>query len=88
MKIKLIGICLMFVVGCEINHQEYSIEAFMNTTSIGSASFSPDEKSILIRSDAFPDGPMTNKVFILRPINAIPVTWTFMKWILIHLNPK
>ncbi len=52
MKIKLIGICLMFVVGCEINHQEYSIEAFMNTTSIGSASFSPDEKSILIRSDA------------------------------------
>lgn len=52
MKIKLIGICLMFVVGCEINHQEYSIEAFMNTTSIGGASFSPDEKSILIRSDA------------------------------------
>ncbi len=40
MKIKLIGICLLFVVGCEINHQEYSIEAFMNTTSIGSASFS------------------------------------------------
>ncbi|HIF82827.1 MAG TPA: S9 family peptidase [Candidatus Marinimicrobia bacterium] len=51
MKIKLIGICLTLLVSCETGHQEYSIEAFMNTTSIGGASFSPDEKSILIRSN-------------------------------------
>ena len=51
MRIKLIGICLMLLVSCETGHQEYSIEAFMNTTTIGGASFSPDEKSILIRSN-------------------------------------
>ena len=59
MRIKLIGICLMLLVSCETGHQEYSIETFINTTSIGGASFSPDEKSILI---------------LIRIINIIPPT--------------
>ena len=50
MKIKLLTILIIFI-GCSNNHQEYSIEDFMNTISFGGSSFSPDEKSILIRSN-------------------------------------
>ena len=51
MKIKLFTATFILVTGCANDHKEYSIDEFMKTTSFSGASFSHDEKSILIRSN-------------------------------------
>ena len=42
---------LILLIGCSNNHEEYTIEEFMDITSFGGSSFSYDEKSVLIRSN-------------------------------------
>ena len=42
---------ILFFIGCEQQHTEYSIEEFMNTLSVRGSSFSNDERSILFSSD-------------------------------------
>ena len=55
--ILLIPLCIVIVLSaCQKSDykevQQYTIQQFMNTTSIGGSSFSADEKSILFSSDA------------------------------------
>ena len=51
MKIKLFTATFILLTGCTNDHKEYSIDEFMKTISFSGASFSHDEKSILIRSN-------------------------------------
>ena len=50
MKIKFVSI-LFILSACSNTHREYTIEEFMDITAFGGSSFSPDENSILIRSN-------------------------------------
>ena len=50
MKIKFVSI-LFILTACSNTHREYTIEEFMDITAFGGSSFSPDENSILIRSN-------------------------------------
>ena len=52
-KLHFLSSVLLFAVGCQkVPHIEYTIEQFMETTSIRGSSFSHDEKEILFSSDA------------------------------------
>ena len=60
MKIKLFTATFILLTGCTNDHKEYSIDEFMKTISFSGASFSHDEKSILIGSIVktfFVEGP-------------------------------